>query len=202
MFCKHCNREAKTLVSNTQHEIYCKSNPAARKKVPSFGMLGKKGSNQHIKGTAKPLSIESRRKISEANKKQVWTEERRQRHSSRMKEVARDNPESYTASNRGRTKQIEFDGIKFQGSWELEFYKWAKATGLNPRRCTEGFPYKWNGDRTYYPDFYIESKDLYVEVKGYKTDRDAAKWHQFPKKLLIVDKISIDMIKKDSYTIT
>jgi len=40
MFCQYCNREAKTLVSNAQHELYCKSNPNARKKTPSYGMLG------------------------------------------------------------------------------------------------------------------------------------------------------------------
>jgi hypothetical protein len=201
MFCQYCNREAKTSVSKSQHELYCKSNPNAKKKVPSYGMLGKAGSNQYIKGTAKPLSSESRNRISEANKRRVWSDEKRQRHSTRMKEAVENNPDSYTSSNRGRTKQIEFDGIKFQGNWELEFYKWAKVSGLNPKRCTEGFHYNWNGDRTYYPDFYIELKDLYVEVKGFKTERDSAKWNQFPKKLLVVDKVAIDRIKKGSYSL-
>ena len=119
-----------------------------------------------------------------------------------MKEAVKNNPDSYTSSNRGRTKQIEFDDIKFQGNWELEFYKWAKANNLNPKRATDGFTYIWNGERTYFLDFYIESKDLYVEVKGYKTDRDEAKWKQFPKELLIVDKKAIDKIRKNSYTIS
>lgn len=201
MLCQYCNREAKTLVSNAQHELYCKSNPNARKKTPSYGMLGKQGGNQYTKGTAKPLSIETRKRLSEASKKQVWSEERKANHSAAMKEAVKNNPDSYTSSNRGRTKQIEFDDIKFQGNWELEFYKWAKVNNLNPKRATEGFTYIWNGERTYFPDFYIESKDLYVEVKGYKTDRDEAKWKQFPKELLIVDKKAIDKIRKNSYTI-
>lgn len=201
MLCQYCNREAKTLVSNAQHELYCKSNPNARKKTPSYGMLGKQGRNQYIKGTANPLSIETRKRLSEASKKQVWSEERKANHSAAMKEAVKNNPDSYTSSNRGRTKQIEFDDIKFQGNWELEFYKWAKVNNLNPKRATEGFTYIWNGERTYFPDFYIESKDLYVEVKGYKTDRDEAKWKQFPKELLIVDKKAIDKIRKNSYTI-
>ena len=201
MFCQYCNREAKTRNSNVQHELYCKSNPSARKKIPSYGMLGKKGSNQHTKGTAKPLSAESRQRISEASKRQVWSAEQRADHSKRMKEAVEMHPESYTSSNRGRTKQIIFDNIKFQGSWELEFYKWAKSKGLNPVRATKGFRYSWNGERTYFPDFYIETKDLYVEVKGYKTERDEAKWKQFPEKLLIVDKLAIDKIKKDCYNL-
>lgn len=199
MFCQYCNREAKTLVSNAQHEIYCKSNPNRRSRESSKGMLGKKGTNQYAKGVV--MSSETRKKISESNKNQVWSEERRKNHSERMKEAVRNNPESYTSANRGRTKQIEFDGVKFQGSWELEFYKWAKAANLNPTRCTEGFSYSWQGKRTYYPDFYIESKDLYVEVKGYKTDRDDAKWAQFPKKLLVVDRKAIDNIKKGCYNL-
>jgi hypothetical protein len=164
-------------------------------------MLGKKGSNHHIKGTAKPLSAESRERISEANRKREWTAAKRLKQSARMKLAVQQNPESYTSANRGRTKQIEFDGIKFQGNWELEFYKWAKANNLTPRRVIEGFKYSWKGERTYFPDFYIESKDLYIEVKGYKTDRDAAKWKQFPKKLLIVDKTAIDKIKRNCYSI-
>ena len=199
MFCQYCNREAKTLVSNAQHELYCKSNPTAKPRTPSMGMLGKKGTNQYRNGAK--MSNETRKKISEASKKQVWSEDRRTQHSAAMKEAVKNNPDSYTSSNRGRTKQIIVDGIKFQGRWELEFYKWAKANNLNPKRATEGFPYIWNGERTYFPDFYIESKDLYVEVKGYKTDRDEAKWKQFPKELLIVDKKAIDKIKQNCYTI-
>jgi hypothetical protein len=31
------------------------------------------------------------------------------------------------------------------------------------------------------PDFYLIESDTYVEVKGYKTEKDEAKWNQFPK---------------------
>ena len=64
---------------------------------------------------------------------------------------------------------------------------------------TEGFPYIWNGERTYFPDFYIESLDLYVEIKGYETDRDKAKWKQFPKKLRVIKKKEINEIKKNCF---
>jgi len=207
MLCKYCNRTAKTLVSNSQHELYCKSNPNRKSKTPSYGMLGKTkalgwdNKNQWSIPNYK-ISEETRKKQSAASKKQVWSEEQKKRQSVRMKEAVRNNPESYTSSNRGRTKQIEFDGVKFQGSWELEFYKWAKAANLNPERCIEGFGYVWNGNRTYFPDFYIREYDLYIEVKGYKTERDDAKWNQFPKKLLVVDKKGIDSIKKGCYTIS
>lgn len=28
---------------------------------------------------------------------------------------------------------------------------------------------------------------MYVEVKGYKTDRDEAKWSHFPERLVVID---------------
>ena len=199
MTCIYCNKITKSIRSKQQHEIRCHLNPNRIIVIPSYGMLGKKGSNQYIKGTAKPISLETRVKLSEASKKQVWSEERRKKHSAVMKKAVEVNPESYTSSNRGRTKQIEFDGIKFQGNWELEFYKWAKEQGLQPKRATIGFKYEWNGTRTYYPDFYIESKNLYVEVKGYETDRDRAKWLQFTEKLCIIKEVEIKQIRNKSF---
>jgi hypothetical protein len=36
---------------------------------------------------------------------------------------------------------------------------------------------------------------MYVEIKGYQTDRDTAKWQQFPKQLVILKKADILNIK-------
>ena len=204
MQCKFCGRERSSFQSNIQHEIRCKKNPDGIKVKPSYGMLGKKGSNQYIKaeqlGLPKPvLSYETREKIRIASANQTWTEERRINHRQAMRRAVEHNPESYTSSNRGRTKQIEYDGIKFQGKWELEFYCWAKDNELNLIRSIVGFKYTWNGDRTYFPDFYIESLDLYVEVKGYETERDRAKWLQFPKKLRIIREVVITAIRKKTF---
>lgn len=50
MKCKFCAFVGKNSNSIAQHEIYCKSNPNRRQKIPSYGMKGKKGkgSNQYI----------------------------------------------------------------------------------------------------------------------------------------------------------
>ena len=204
MFCIFCQKSVKNKNSKYQHEIRCKNNPNKIEVKSSMGMLGKKGSNQFIKasklGLPKPIvSKETRKKISETSKKQVWTETRRKNLSESMKRAVEKYPESYSSSNRGRTKQIIYDGIKFQGQWELDFYKWTEKENLNAVRVTEGFPYIWNGERTYFPDFYIESLDLYVEIKGYETDRDKAKWKQFPKKLRVIKKKEINEIKKNCF---
>ena len=204
MFCQFCNRKGKSNNSNTQHEIRCKENPNRIIVIPSYGMTGKKGRNQFLKAKdlglpAPVVSEETRRKLSEIGKKHIWTEEKREQLRQSMRRAVENNPNSYTSSNRGRTKQIEYNGIKFQGNWELEFYKWAEAAGLAPERPNEGFKYEWNGIRTYFPDFYIPSMDLYVEVKGYETERDRAKWLQFPKKLRIIKEKEIKQIRQDCF---
>ena len=146
------------------------------------------------------LKDETRKKLSEHTKtlnSNRWNDpENRRKHSIVMKLAVEKYPDSYTSSNRGRTKQIIFDGIKFQGNWELEFYKYCKNNGIAIIRCTEYFEYEWEGIRKYFPDFYLPEKDLYVEVKGYETDKDKAKWSQFPKQLKVVKRQEIVNIKK------
>ena len=116
-----------------------------------------------------------------------------------MKKAVQNNPESYSSSNRGRTKQIIIDGIKLQGQWEVDFYTWAKKQGLDPKRPNKAFKYVWNGERWYHPDFYIDSIDTYIEVKGYETERDRAKWSQFPEKLCIIREQQIKQIRKGCF---
>ena len=162
-------------------------------------MLGKKGSNQFIKGTAKPMTEEGREIIRKVNQNRSWTAEDRLKHSESMKRAVNNNPEAYSSSNRGRVKQIIFEGVTFQGNWELDFYKWCVKQNIQCVRNNKGFKYEWNGTRTYYPDFYLPEKEVYIEVKGYKTERDSAKWEQFPEKLLTVQKQDIINIRKDVY---
>lgn len=203
--CKFCAFVGKNSNSIAQHEIYCKSNPNRRQKIPSYGMKGKKGkgSNQYIKGTAKELTIEQRNRWAESTRKyfiEYWKNpDNIEKAKLRMRKAVKLHPESYTASNRGRTKQIIYEGIKFQGSWELKFYKWCKDADILCERNTKGFNYEWNGTRTYYPDFYLSEYDVFVEVKGYKTDRDEAKWNQFSNKLILVQKSDIIAIDNKCY---
>ena len=47
---------------------------------------------------------------------------------------------------------------------------------------------KWKGKfHLYFPDFFLIDKNEYVEVKGYKTDRDEAKWSQVSN-LVVIEK--------------
>lgn len=194
LVCTHCNKEVKNENSKRQHEIRCKSNPEKIEVKPSYGMKGKKGTNQYAKG--KVCSEETKQKISNASKRQIWSDERRKNLSNAMKKAVEMYPDSYTSSNRGRTKQIEYNGVKFQGKWELEFFQYCESNNISIQRSNEWFEYEWNGIRKYFPDFYLKDLDLYIEVKGYETDRDHAKWQHFPKRLKIIRKDDIMAIRK------
>lgn len=202
--CLICN-DLISLSNVQRHHVKCLRLSEPKVKRPNPGNTGKPGKNQFTKakelGLPLPIvSKQTREKISAHSKNIVWDEQRRKNHSEAMKRAVKQNPESYTSSNRGRTKQIEYDGIKFQGQWELDFYKWAKSNDLTPKRPNRSFKYEWNGERWYHPDFYIEKLDAYVEVKGYETERDQAKWSQFPERLIIIKEREIKEIRNGSFT--
>lgn len=171
---------------------------------------GKSGYSNHVRRCPKnpdrileKLTSAGRKKISESTisfNKIKWSDGPiKDKHRASMIKAVQDNPNSYTSSNRGRTKQIIYKEIKFQGQWELDFYKWCEDNQIKAERSADWFDYKWNGDRKYNPDFYIPSMDLYVEVKGYETERDRAKWSQFPKKLRIIKQQEIAEIRKGCF---
>ena len=214
LLCKHCGRECKNLNSLKNHERLCKQNPnrqqsyfelhaeeAARlRKEYNWGNQWTKAKET---GIPYIISDKTRKKFSTSStrtNKEKWAKEgSRERQSEAMKRAVEKYPESYTSSNRGRTKQIIIDGIKLQGGWEVEFYQYCKANNIKIERPNEWFPYEWNGTRKYFPDFYLPEKELYVEVKGYETDRDRAKWSAFPKRLRVIKKEDIIAIRQQRF---
>lgn len=206
--CIYCSKEINSTRSKQQHELRCKHNPQAIVVKASYGMLGKQGRNQYSK--AKDEGRQEPKQTSESRAKGLatkirngtltHTEESKKKLSDSMKRAVLKNPAAYTSSNRGRTKQIIVDGVKLQGQWEVDFYKWATVEGLAPKKVEQGFPYIWNdNEHAYFPDFYIPSLDIYVEVKGYETDRDRAKWLHFPYKLCIIKAKEIKQIRTGSF---
>ena len=183
MKCQHCNKEYTNKSGYSNHVRRCPQNPDR---------------------THEGLTKEGRERIRQSTialNKEHWSNpEFRKKHQASMKLAVENNPESYTSSNRGRVKQFEYDGIKFQGSWELEFYKYCKTNGIQIERSNEWFVYEWNGTRKYFPDFYLPEKKLYIEVKGYETERDRAKWSAFPKQLRVIRKTDIIQIRKQCFT--
>lgn len=57
-----------------------------------------------------------------------------------------------------------------------------------------------NGWHLYFPDFYLPDYNLYVEVKGYETERDRCKW-AVVKNLLTIKQKELIMIKANKFTL-
>lgn len=209
MQCKFCWKECKNQNSLRNHERLCKSNPdrqivtsstIEKRRQTINNNPKRKGTNHYTKaqelGRSVVISDETRTKLRNAGKNAVWDDNRRRIHSEVMKKAVENHPESYTSSNRGRTKQYTIDGINLQGRWELDFYSWCKSNCVLIERNYKHFHYEWNGIRKYFPDFYIPILDLYIEIKGYETDRDKAKWRDFPVKLKVIRGDDITAIRK------
>jgi hypothetical protein len=127
------------------------------------------------------------------NRPQIWTQERRLSHSDAMKKAVMSNPDSYTKNNVcGRVKIIEYNGANLKGTWEVETAIWLDSLNVQWENEVNPQPYFWNNrEHLYFPDFYLPTHNVYIEVKGYKTERDEAKWSQFNGILVVIDKTNI-----------
>jgi hypothetical protein len=210
MNCKYCNKEITNNGSLVVHEkYYCKLNESRLDKKSNFvsyldklrrGEVKKKHVNQYDKaksnGTVYCMEDDVRRKISEKAKKQVWDNEKRKRHSISMKNAVLNHPLSYSANNVcGRTKKIDYNGMKVTGTWELEVAKFLDRKNIKWTNIIAPFQYEWeNKTRNYFPDFYLFDYDLFIEVKGNQTKRDEAKW-SVVENLMIIKKNGIYELK-------
>lgn len=122
--------------------------------------------------------------------------------SERMRDMVRNNPDSYSANNVcGRVKIIEFNGDKFHGTWEVIVAKYLVEHDINYIRDTEPFEYEWKGRKhLYFPDFYIPDLNIFIEVKGYERERDKAKW-DVVNNLIVLKEREIKMILNDTFVL-
>ena len=203
LICKFCGEEKKSANSLRNHERLCAAN--ADRVLPKIDYAARNTSNQYIKGTAAPWTDARRAKASETSSL-WWTDARRTEQSNKMKTVmvktVQDHPESYSYKNFcGRSKKTIYNGQLMHSSWELLVAQWLDAHNIKWTRKVPGFKYMWQGtERTYFPDFYLAELDLYIEVKGYETDKDRAKWEVIPG-LRIISKKDIKLIQADKYSI-
>jgi ribosomal protein L37AE/L43A len=89
--------------------------------------------------------------------------------------------------NSGRGKQGWYDSIYagrvyLQSSWELAYAKYLDENNIKWQRNTKHFNYfdSNNKEHYYVPDFYLEKDNLFIEIKGYKTELDNLKWKSIP----------------------
>jgi len=117
------------------------------------------------------------------------SEETKRNISKAMKKAVKENPDSYSKNNVcGRVKHYHYKGHKLKGKWELATAKWLDSQKIKWENEPHSFEYIWKEEtRLYFPDFYLPKHNIYIEVKGYKTKKDEAKWFYFPQRLVIID---------------
>lgn len=86
--------------------------------------------------------------------------------------------------------------VFLDSSYELRLAKLFDKFNILWERNNNKFQYTYQGKiKNYIPDFYLPEIDKYIETKGYKTEKDEAKWNQFPEKLLILYNNDIEKLE-------
>lgn len=123
------------------------------------------------------------------------TEERELLRRQKISETMKKNPKSgglREGSGRGKKQWYESPiagKVYVRSSYELEYVKWLDENNIQWKGNLIKFPYEFEEKlRYYYPDFYLIESEEYVEIKGYKTKQDEAKWKDFPYKLKVLFK--------------
>lgn len=185
LYCQYCGKECKNLNSLKQHECRCKQNPnhiissfVEYNKIRDY-KTGFHAHNQYTKakllGLPKPeVSKETREKLSKIWKGRKHSEESKQKIKESIQEKIK-NENWHLSFSKSRT--IKYNGIKFLGSWEVEFAKYLDNKNIKWERPHKTYKYIFENEiHRYLPDFYLPEYNLYIEIKGYPTSKDFSKW--------------------------
>ena len=129
MNCRYCGKECKNKNSLSQHEIRCKKN--SNRILSSFikyneevklGLREKKNSNQFTKaeylGLSKPIVSEETR-----NKQKYWQGKKLSKETKEKLSNIVCNKINNDEWHTNRGISIEYNGVIFDSSWEVEFAK-------------------------------------------------------------------------------
>lgn len=126
-----------------------------------------------------------------------WTKAQMRKHSKVMLKAVENHPDSY--KGRWRKYSIEYEGNVYDSAWEVAMRKYFDQHHITATRTIKSrIEYNFAGAiRTYTPDFYLPKLKIYVEVKGVITERDIAKWAQFPKgkRLLVLTRKTVKRVQ-------
>lgn len=124
--------------------------------------------------------------------KSFITDEGRKALSKAVSENLKSRYASGWLSGGGRCRKIQYDSpvagtVFLDGTWEEKVAIYLDSLGVKWKRNTKRFEYVHpNGkNATYCPDFWVEDWECFIEVKGYETEVDRAKWKCFPHRLEI-----------------
>lgn len=202
--CQFCNKECKNENSLRNHERLCSLNPNKQKThfdTDEFKIQrAATPCNQFIKAKKNGISLGHTDTVKKLLSEQVkqrgkeWHQKNGERISKTISDKVSKN-EWHTSL--ARHMHIDYNGVDLHGSWELKYAQYLDKHKIEWVRNKDSFSYFYNGkDRKYTPDFYLPQTDEYIEIKGYRTAKDSAKWEQFPKhrKLVVLLKKELETL--------
>lgn len=149
-----------------------------------------------------PASEEKKQKLSIACHGRAASEEKELLRRKKISETAKKNKKSGgyrkgSGIGRGGWHDSPIAGkVYLDSTWELSYAKFLDESSIQWKRNTQRFAYQYNGELHYYiPDFFLVEKELFIEVKGYETAVDRAKWKQFPHKLQVIRESDLRELK-------
>lgn len=197
-YCQYCNKRCKNKNSLRQHEVRCPNNTDRDTKLTetfntyrhTYGAWNK-GLNRKIDKRIDDYANKSISKLAKFNKGRPLTTEHRQHISQSMLNADLGNIKRHSYGKGGY-----YDDIWFASTYELAYYIFCKDHHIDIIRNKQRFKYEYNGEiHNYTPDFYSNDENVYIEIKGYETEKDRAKYKSIDNlKVLYYDDISY-MIK-------
>lgn len=132
------------------------------------------------------IDTNRRKKLSIASKSR--TPELREQISKKVSATVREKVKNGTWHfSFSKTRCYDYKGIRLYGSWELKYAMYLDSKNIQWEQNKKRFPYVYEGkDRFYIPDFYLPKEDIYIEIKGYETEKDKAKWQYFKHTLIVL----------------
>ena len=197
--CKYCGKQCKNKNSLVQHEIRCKENPdRIIYQYNNFNNFGRIPWNKGLtKETDERLKIqgETFKQKYKDGKIKIWsdglnkeTDERIKNSSIKIQNTIDKKLKDNNWHNSYNLKYCYKD-FTFDSYWEVLFAQFLdKYNILWVRNTNYSFEYIYKKSiHKYYPDFYLPDFDLYIEIKGFFSNKDINKWEQFTKNLDIYD---------------
>ena len=177
--CKYCSKVCKNPNSLRNHERLCKENPNRSLPGvvkaymngwdPAWNRGLTKDTDERVKKNAESIKNWSKIYGGSFTGKHHTNETKHKLSVSQLKHN-HENQKRHSWAKMGW-----YDNIWMMSTYELAYYIYMKDQGKNIVRCYDRFSYEWeNKLHNYTPDFIVDG--TYVELKGYETQKDKAKY--------------------------
>jgi hypothetical protein len=178
MICQFCSKEIFNKGGFSKHVKGCKLNPNRIHYPTNFHKSVYEHSNQYIKAKKENRAIvvsEEIKKVLNRSGKKLSNATKELLSKARAKQLEELGTGGFKFIKHFSVQNINNETFFLRGTWELKVSEW-----LNERKILwvrkQYLVYNDNGvNRTYVPDFYLPVYDVYLEVKGFYSDKDKRK---------------------------